>query len=161
MCNTASDIWDVMHRKHDVSSTDKRTHLYSLRREFEILEMGKNEIIDEYFARMLGISNPMASHGERMEQVLVFEKILRSMTTRFNYVVCSIEVSNDVTTLSIDELKSSLLMHEQVMKGQNDFIKEQALKIFNARNRARRGRGIFSTSHCGRGRKNRDRPISK
>lgn len=91
MPNTTSDIWDVMRRKYDISSTDKRTHLYSLRREFEILAMGKNEIVDEYFARMLAISNQMTSHGERMEQVLIFEKILRSMTTRFNYVVCSIE----------------------------------------------------------------------
>jgi hypothetical protein len=31
------------------------------------------------------------------------------MTSRFEYVVSSIEESNDVTTLSIDELQSSLL----------------------------------------------------
>lgn len=64
--------------------------------------------------------------------------------------------SNDVITLSIDELQSSLLVHEQIMKGQKDFIKEPALKIFNARKRARRGRSIFSTSRCGRGRQNRE-----
>lgn len=46
-----------------------------------------------------------------MEQVMVVKKLLRSISTKFNYVVCSFEESNDVTTLSIDELQSSLLVH--------------------------------------------------
>ena len=38
------------------------------------------------------------------------------MARKFNYVVCSIEESNDVTTLSINGLQSSLLVHEQMIK---------------------------------------------
>jgi hypothetical protein len=34
--------------------------------------------------------------------------------------VCSIEESNDVTTLFVDELQSSLLVQEQRLKAQND-----------------------------------------
>ena len=37
------------------------------------------------------------------------------MTTKFNYVVCSIEESNDMEDMTIDELQSSLLVHEQIM----------------------------------------------
>jgi len=48
-----------------------------------------------------------------MDQTLVVEKIMRSLTSKFNYVVCSIEQSNDVTALSINELQSSLLVQEQ------------------------------------------------
>jgi hypothetical protein len=70
---------------------------------------GGGEIVDEYFARTLEIANRMTSHGERMD---VFEKIMRSMSAKFNYVVCSIEESNDVTNLSIDELQSSLIEYE-------------------------------------------------
>ncbi|MCI83342.1 retrovirus-related Pol polyprotein from transposon TNT 1-94, partial [Trifolium medium] len=51
------------------------------------------------------------------------------MAPRFNYVVCSIEESNDVTQLTVDELQSSLLVHEQRMKAQKDKEEEQALKI--------------------------------
>jgi hypothetical protein len=68
-----------------------------------------------------------------MEQVGVVKKILRSMPPRFNYVVCSIEESNDVTSLSIDELQSSLIVHEQRMKGQREVVDEQVLKISNGR----------------------------
>jgi hypothetical protein len=92
----------------------------------------------------------MTAHGERVEQVMVVEKILRSMTQKFNYVVCSIEESNDVTTLSIDELQSSLLVHEQRMQGPKDYTDEQALKVSNAsRGRGRgasRGRGTNITN---------------
>ena len=46
----------------------------------------------------------MRIHGEHMNDVVVIEKILRSMTPKFDYVVCSIEESNDIDILSIDEL---------------------------------------------------------
>jgi len=80
-----------------------------------------------------------------MNDVVVIEKILRSMTPKFDYVVCSIEESNDIDVLSIDELQSSLLVHEQRMSRHT--LDEQALQVTNAiqpggRNWSReRGRG--------------------
>ncbi|MCI66646.1 retrovirus-related Pol polyprotein from transposon TNT 1-94, partial [Trifolium medium] len=71
----------------------------------------------------------MTAQGERMEPVVIVEKILRSMTPKLNYVVCSIEESNDVTTMSIDESQSSLLIQEQMLKSQVEKEDEQALKI--------------------------------
>jgi len=55
----------------------------------------------------------MKAHGEKMEQSVIIEKISRSMTLKFNYVVCLIEKSNDLSTMTIDEFQSSLLFHEQ------------------------------------------------
>ncbi|GAU47762.1 hypothetical protein TSUD_192990 [Trifolium subterraneum] len=121
-------------------------YIQALRREFEILAMGEGETVNEYFARTLAIANRMTAHGERMEQLVIVEKILRSMTPKFNYVVCSIEESNDVTLLSIDELQSSLIVHEQRMKNQRDHIEEQALKAASS------GRGRGRSSQRGRGR---------
>ncbi|MCI06771.1 retrovirus-related Pol polyprotein from transposon TNT 1-94 [Trifolium medium] len=78
------------------------------------------------------------------------------MPAKFNYVVCSIEESNDVTAMSIDELQSSLLVHEQRMKGQKDYQKEhnddQALKMSNTG----RGRGRSSSRGRGRGRQSKE-----
>ncbi|GAU10241.1 hypothetical protein TSUD_420250, partial [Trifolium subterraneum] len=94
----------------------------------------------------------MTSHGERVEQVTVVEKILRSIPAKFNFVVCAIEQSNDVTTMSIDELQASLLVQEQRMKGQQVTSGEQALKVNNGGRGARRGRGRSSSRGRGRGR---------
>ena len=46
----------------------------------------------------------MRIYGEKMGDVLVIEKILRFVTAKYDYVVCSIEESNDLDILSIDEL---------------------------------------------------------
>jgi RNase H-fold protein (predicted Holliday junction resolvase) len=145
-----------MRRKYQGSTKVKRAQLQALRREFEVLAMGESETVDEYFARTLTIANKMTSHGERMEQVTVVEKILRSMPSKFNYVVCSIEESNDVTTMSIDELQSSSIVHEQRMKGHKDSSDEQALKMANGGRGSGRGRGRNSARGRGRGRQSKD-----
>lgn len=55
----------------------------------------------------------MKTHGETMEELVVVEKILRSMTAKFDYMVCSIEESNNLSTITINKLQSNLLIHEQ------------------------------------------------
>jgi hypothetical protein len=52
-----------------------------------------------------------------MDQVVIIEKIFRSMTSKFDHVVCLVEESNNLHTLTIDELQSNLLVHVQRMKG--------------------------------------------
>ncbi|CAJ2675758.1 unnamed protein product [Trifolium pratense] len=150
---TSKEIWDSMRLKYKGSSKVKRAQLQASKREFEVLEMREDETVAEYFARTMAIANKMTSQGERMEQVTIVEKILRSMTERFNYVTCSIEESNDVTNLSIDALQSSLIVHEQKMKSKHTSHEEQALKVANGG----RGRGRSSSSRGrGRGRINKE-----
>ena len=55
----------------------------------------------------------MKIHDENMHQVVIIEKILKSITLRFDYV----EECNNLDTLTIDELQSKLLVHEQRMNG--------------------------------------------
>jgi hypothetical protein len=74
--------------------------------------MKTGESVDDYFGQTLIIANKMRIHGEKMDDVVIIEKILQSMTLKYDYVVCSIEESNDLDALSIDELQSSLLVHE-------------------------------------------------
>ena len=62
-----------------------------------------------------------------MKQRVIIEKILRSMTSRFDYVICLIEESNNLDTLTIDELKNGLLVHEQ--RRNRRVSNEQALNV--------------------------------
>ena len=102
--DTAKSIWDSMKQKYQGSTRVKRAQLQALRTDFETLHMKEGETVDDFFARTLTIANKMKAHGEKMSQTIINEKILRSMTSKFNYVVCSIEESNDLDTLTIDEL---------------------------------------------------------
>ncbi|KAA8544334.1 hypothetical protein F0562_022346 [Nyssa sinensis] len=90
----------------------KRQLLQTLRSEFEMLRMKSGESVADYFSRTMGIVNKMQIHEDKTEDVTIIEKILRSMTPKFNFVVCSIEESKDIDELSIEELQGSLQVHE-------------------------------------------------
>ncbi|XP_042973054.1 uncharacterized protein LOC122304854 [Carya illinoinensis] len=62
------------------------------------------------------------------------------MTSKFDYVVCSIEESKDLETLTRDELQSNLLVHEQRMNS-HVLEEEQALKVTHGDHFGSRGRG--------------------
>ncbi|GKV24493.1 hypothetical protein SLEP1_g34100 [Rubroshorea leprosula] len=125
--STSKNIWDSMKKKYQGNERAKRQQCQALRAEFEVLQMQIGESVDDYFARTMAIANKMRIHGENLEDVAIVEKILRSMTTKFNYVVCSIEESNDIETLSLDELQNSLLIHERKINHQDK--QEQAVQI--------------------------------
>ncbi|XP_027155354.1 uncharacterized protein LOC113755580 [Coffea eugenioides] len=130
--DTSKSIWDSMKHKYQGTTRVKRAHLQALRKEYEIAHMKEGESVNEYIARVLVITNKMKANGEELKDVAVVENILRSMTPKFNYVVCSIEESNDTSILSIDELQSSLLVHEQRMS--NTVHEEHALKVTHETN---------------------------
>jgi hypothetical protein len=76
------------------------------------------------------------------------------LTPKFNFVVCSIEEANDVDELSIDELQSSLLVHEQKINQQEK--EEQALKALSENHTSSSGgdRGRGRGRHHGTGGRN-------
>lgn len=117
--------------------------LEALQSEFETLCMKSDEFVTIFFGRTMIIANKMRIRGDKMEDVTIIEKILRSMTTKYNFVVCSIEESIDIDSPTIDELRSSLLVHENKINNQNK--EEQALKASTYSNTSNfkggRGRG--------------------
>ena len=151
---TTKDIWDSMKQKFQGTTRVKRGNLQALRKEFEILHMKSRETVNEYFSRILAIANKMKVNGEDKGNTDVVEKILRSMTSKFDYVVCSIEESKDLDTLTIDELQSSLLVHEQRMTS-HVLEEEQALKVTHGDHSGSRGRGHGNYRGKGRGRNRR------
>ena len=70
------------------------------------------------------------------------EKILRSLVPKFDFMVCAIEESKDLGSLSLDELQSSLLVHEHKIN-RSSTVEEQALKatVDTHSNFRRQGKG--------------------
>ncbi|GKV42713.1 hypothetical protein SLEP1_g50091 [Rubroshorea leprosula] len=113
-------------------------------------EAQKGETVTDYFSRTMAIVNKLRTHGDKTQDVTVVEKILCSMTPKYNVVVCVIEEANDLDEMSLDELKSSLLVHERKLNRQDK--EELALKVSTDH--------YSSTPHKankGRGRGNMDR----
>ena len=133
---TSKNIWDSMKKKFGGNERVKRSLLQTLRRDFEVLEMKNEENIDDYFGRVMVVSNKMRSNGEDMSESKIVEKVLRTLTNKFTYVVVAIEESKDTGKMTIDELQSSLSVHEKKFKKISHEEGDQALNV--------RGRGIGS-----------------
>ncbi|XP_050136198.1 uncharacterized protein LOC126611933 [Malus sylvestris] len=126
--DTAKDIWDSLKQKYQGTTRVKRAQLQALRNEFEVLHMKAGKSINDYFGQTLVIANKIRIHRKHMEDAVIIEKILRSIVPKYDYVVCFIEESNDLDALSIDELQSSLLVHEQQIS-RHVVVEEQALQV--------------------------------
>ena len=81
----------------------KRAQQQALRNDFETLHMKEGEIVSDFFSRTLTLANKMHFHGEKKTDVSIIEKILRSLTLKFDYVACSIVESNDLDIMTIDK----------------------------------------------------------
>lgn len=147
---TSKIIWQSMKSKFGGNARVKRSLLQKLRRDFEVLEMKELESIEEYFVRVLAITNQMRSNGELMVDSKVVEKILRTLSERFTYVVISIEESNDIESMTVDELQASLVVHERKFK-KPEKAEDQVLQVTQGRGTSPRGRG-FQGRGRGRGR---------
>lgn len=77
----------------------KRVQLQPLCTDFDNLCMKSGELIFYYFIRCESIC-------DKIEDVIIMEKILRLMTSKFNYVISFIEEFKDIDELTIHELQT-------------------------------------------------------
>ena len=100
---TAKDAWEILQKSFQGVEKVKKVRLQVLRGEFENLKMKSSENIGEFVTRLKTVTNEMKRNGESLDGVRVMEKLLCSLTRKFDYVVISIEESSkDLSTISID-----------------------------------------------------------
>ncbi|XP_076924460.1 uncharacterized protein LOC143586897 [Bidens hawaiensis] len=75
--------------------------------------MKNHETIPDYFGRVLTISNQMRSNGEEVMDTEIVEKILRTLSEKYMYAMVSIVESNNLEEMTVEELQSSLIVHEK------------------------------------------------
>jgi hypothetical protein len=71
----------------------------------------------------------MKGLGEKFEELLLVQKILRSLPDKFNPKVSAIEELNDLKTLSIDQLLGTLTAYEMRISKDKSITREASFKI--------------------------------
>ena len=126
---TAKEVWEILQNGYGNSGKLKKLKLQSLRRQYELLSMTEKETVAEYFCRLQVITNAMRACDENIEDNKIVEKVLRTLTPRFDHIVVAIEESKDLDVMTIEELQNSLETHEQRVNERKNGKKvtEQAL----------------------------------
>ncbi|KAK2383862.1 hypothetical protein QL285_071274 [Trifolium repens] len=147
---TAKAAWDTLVRCYGGDASVKKVKLQSLRKQYENLNMKNNEKVSEYISRMILITNEMKACGETLSEQVIIEKVLRSLTPQFDYIVVAIEHSKDLSTMRVEELQSSLEAHElRMTERTSEREVEQALKasfVKKDQKQNRRGKAQMSES---------------
>ncbi|GAA0140159.1 hypothetical protein LIER_42608 [Lithospermum erythrorhizon] len=155
--SSAKIIWESLKKKFGGNEKVKKATRNALVREFELIEMSKGETIDSYFGRVTSIANKLRSNGAEMKDTLIVEKIMRTLNDKFTYIVVSIEESHDVEDMTVDELQSTLGLHENKFKRANKEEDDQILQVegrFGGKTSRERGNYRGRGGSSGRGRNN-------
>lgn len=112
---TSKEAWSILQQEFEGDSKVRTVKLQSLKRDYENERMKENENLNEYVNRLSELVNQMKSHGDTIEDRRIVDKILISLTARFDPMVGVIEETKDLSTLTIQGLMGSLRSYEQRM----------------------------------------------
>jgi hypothetical protein len=74
--------------------------------------MNEEEIIATYFLRVDEIVNTIRGLSEDIEEIVIVQKVLRSLPSRFNPKISSIPKLKDLDKLTMDEMHGIFIAYE-------------------------------------------------
>jgi hypothetical protein len=126
--DTAKAMWDKLISSYEGNEKVKDAKLQTYRLKFEQLKMNEDETISKYFLRVEELVNAMKGLGEKFDDSLLVQNILRSLPDKFNPKVSAIEELNDLKTLSIDQLLGTLTAYEMRINKDKSSTREASFK---------------------------------
>ncbi|XP_019451813.1 PREDICTED: uncharacterized protein LOC109353910 [Lupinus angustifolius] len=116
---TTKEAWDILIRSHSGGDKIKKAKLQTLRRKYDLIQMEENDKVGDYFTKVITITNQMKGCGEAATDLMIIEKVMRSLPKKFDYIVVAIKESKHVSMMKIEELQSSLEAHEMRLIDRN------------------------------------------
>ncbi|KAK2397922.1 hypothetical protein QL285_059445 [Trifolium repens] len=83
---STKEAWDNLEKAYGGATQVKKVRLQTHKRQYELLQMEEKESIGDFVTRITKLVNLMKGCGETISDQSVVEKILRSLTPRFDIV---------------------------------------------------------------------------
>eukprot|EP00253_Pinus_taeda_P027051 PITA_27051 len=117
---SAKEIWDKIVLSYEGDEQVKRAKLQTLRIQYETLRMYNDESLANYFLRVDEVVNCMKNLGEEIKEAIVVEKVLRSLSLKFESKVSAIEEKENLRILTMSQLHGILTAYEMRKGGPSD-----------------------------------------
>ncbi|GAU36107.1 hypothetical protein TSUD_277180 [Trifolium subterraneum] len=85
--------------------------------------------IAEYFTRVKTLTNQMKNCGSTLSEEEMVEKVLRTLTHKFDHIVVTIEQTKDLSEIKMEDLQNTLEAHE-LKHGERNHGKEDEQALF-------------------------------
>eukprot|EP00253_Pinus_taeda_P012117 PITA_12117 len=145
--NTTKEIWDNVILSYEGDDQVKHAKLQSLIMQYETLKMHNNESVANYFLHIDEIVNHMKNLAEEIKEVTLVEKVLRSLSSKFESKVSAIEEKQNLQSITMSQPHRILTALEMRKGGPSD-MREVAFKAS--------GKGEYNESgHMQKERKNK------
>ena len=161
---TAKGAWDKLKSLYGGDEKLKRVKLQTLRKQFETTQMKEDESVSDYLSRIVVLTNKMKACGEAINDLQKIEKVLRSLTANFDYIVVSIEESKNLSEMKLEELQASLEAHEMRLKQRNserEKVAEQALQARFKKSGKDKGKSLANDEKSSKNSKNQSDSTKK
>ncbi|GJU40802.1 hypothetical protein Tco_1193759 [Tanacetum coccineum] len=132
MCKTTKETWETLLITHQGNSQVKDNKIDLLVQQYEQFTILEDESIDNDFARFNTIITSLKTLDEGYSSKNYVRKFLRALHPKWRAKVITIEESNDLTSLSLDELIGNLKVHEVTIKKDSKIVKgkrEQSISL--------------------------------
>eukprot|EP00253_Pinus_taeda_P003723 PITA_03723 len=117
---SAKEIWDKIVTSYEGDEQVKRAKLQTLRIQYETLKMNNDESLANYFLRVDEVVNCMKILGEEIKEAIVVEKVLRSLSPKFESKVSAIEEKENLRIITMSQLHGILTSYEMRKGGPSD-----------------------------------------
>ena len=119
--NIAKEIWDKIILSYEGDAKVKSAKLQTLKIQYENLKMDNEESIANLFLCLDDIVNRMRNLVETIIESTLVEKILRSLTAKFESKFSALEEKQDLQNLTVVQLHGILTADEMRRGGPYEF----------------------------------------
>jgi hypothetical protein len=111
-CEIALEAWEILETTYEGIKIVKSTKLQMLISQFEGIKILDDETINKFYTKINDLRNSMGSLGKKISYAKLIKKILRSLPEQFRIKVTTIEESEYLDTIKIEELVGSFQTYE-------------------------------------------------
>ncbi|XP_074355222.1 uncharacterized protein LOC141693926 [Apium graveolens] len=126
-CDTPKEAWTKIKEEFEGNQQTKLMQILNLKREFEMMRMKNNEGVKEYGSMLMSIVNQIKLLGGDFSSQRVVDKLLVTLSERYETKISSLEDTKDLSKLTVSDLINSLhtvdqrrSMREEEIGGKNE-----------------------------------------